>query len=87
MRHSRKPIRVRGRAPYGGRNCGEKLAISVLVGIGSGGKVDAISRMGRETELSVILHLKGREFLMRVRVPPAEQKEKIYERKYKANTW
>lgn len=32
--------------------------------------------MGRETELSVILHLKGREFLMRVRVPPAEQKEK-----------
>lgn len=33
----RKPIRVRGRAPYGERNCGEKLAISVLGGIGSVG--------------------------------------------------
>lgn len=32
--------------------------------------VDAISRMGRETEHSVILHLKGREFLMHVRILP-----------------
>lgn len=35
--------------------------------------VDAISRMGRETEHSVILHLKGREFLMQVRILPIPQ--------------
>lgn len=34
---------------------------------GCGGKIDAISRMGRETEHSVIPHtVKGREFLMQV---------------------
>lgn len=37
-----KPIRVRGRSPYGERNCGEKLAISVLGGIGSGSNGRAV---------------------------------------------